>query len=197
LLLPLFATSALAGAGRKLGIYASAGPAIHVSPDDLAYRYDNGFGSRISVGVELSSAIRILGSFNLDSYDLDKHIPNDGPTRATVEDSGTSNLYLTGGIKVNGHKFPVKSVQPYLMGGAGYLRSSRKSISHFNEQPQRESFKSENGLALLVGGGVDVSIGILSKAFIEAYYLIAITESNKSSGVPMRVGLSYYFELGS
>jgi opacity protein-like surface antigen len=87
---------------------------------------------------------------------------------------------------------PLPVVRPYLTGGAGlaWLSVAETRTSIANEPGNTLPAITQNGKKTFnVGAGVDFEVGI--KLFVEARYVWILTEGEKSTYVPVAIGVSF------
>jgi hypothetical protein len=124
----------------------------------------------------------------------------------SIGDGGTlSILTFTGNLKL-GFGFHDDEVAPYVVVGAGFLKTSVSDVSAsylYSEQTavvvstysplvlRRSQFNVTSAVVASVGAGIDVPLSKANSMFIEGRYAIGFTAYDNTTYIPVKLGLRF------
>jgi hypothetical protein len=187
-----------ANAGR-VTLYALGGVARPIEPDEFRAAWKNsisfagGFGYRTGPWLEIGAAIsidRFKANGDRPGYVL---LPNEDLTDATVLGGETSLLYFNGEARIY-LPLSLSRMSVWALGGAGLFRQTFQEMTISQGDGLVDEvflFDGENALGVSGGGGVGFRISPELWATVEATYIVGFTSDERTSYLPLRVGLAY------
>lgn len=189
--LTLLAVAApLAAQGTGFGFGASVGANV---PNG---RYSDGAKTGLVANglVELrpSSTLALRGELFWSRSDIDSPIIRSVGNAVLPASTNTAsgNVDLVGGIANVTYSFGPSMIHPYLIGGVGVYRRRVAQDVQGTAQEFRNLTQSDSEVGFNGGGGIRLSLGGLS-AFLEARYHSVATSPDRTSFVPVTVGIIF------
>ena len=200
----ILALSGTALAGEiKPAIYVGGGMAIPMSPQLFSDNWKIGFGGTGSVGFEISPVIEIGGTFayNSNSFDEDKFLESIIlPPGARVDITGAKFKAMEflgyGKYTFATGESPFK---PYLKASAGVAKLSRDLTTLVADtsgvEIARETIPevAVTDFTLGFGAGVAYMFSPTAGVWLDAQYLVIMTEGESTAYLPLRAGLKFMF----
>jgi opacity protein-like surface antigen len=188
----LAVTGAQAGIVPEPKIFLGGGFAAPVDPAAFTDGWGLGYGGRMGLGLGLTPALTIVGAIDYNYFGFDE----DAFPSVSIDGGDLSTFYLSGEMRLNILAVPGSPVDPYLLGGVGYLRQSLDEPTVTGGSAAFPfSSDAENAFGFHIGGGVQLNLPVFADIFVEALYLVGFRSGDNTAFIPVRAGVS--LDLGA
>lgn len=195
LVLCALAGSAQAQGTHKLTVNFGLGPAFPVNPERFTDLWNSGptIGTGISYALTPVLAAMVILDFGMFTLNENKALIEVGAPIGNV--AGGRITIRSGTLNLKACVLPhATGIRPYLLGGGGIYRLSVGDVAwRFGDivQPNVpfDLPESETTQMLQVGLGMDIPAGRNVELFVEGRFVIAFTEGDSRTTIPIRLGI--------
>ena len=180
---------------NKTEFYINGGMTFPFAPNKFSDYWNKGFNFGGGIGYLINPNLSFVGNVNYNTFSFnDEEFLNDygfGGYGITISGADASIITVSWNLKTSLQPITT-NVRPYLCGGIGYFRLSKSdvTVSLIGESETVEG-DSESAVSVLFGGGTDFKINENMDFFIEFKYTIGFTEGEKTTMLPLKLGVKF------
>jgi hypothetical protein len=186
---------------KETDLYLGGGIAFPAGPQNVKDCLNMGFNAGAGVGFSLTPAVSLIvsvgyGFFPANESGYLKRTGTPSSVTASTDGGSASALDIAGNIKLSLDPVPNRA-SFYVVAGVGYSTLSfsefRATYAYYGTTTTWYQFKDRSAISTSLGTGIDIPAGETISIFVEGRYLIAFTEHDNTSSIPIRAGAKIAF----
>lgn len=187
----VLACAAVAGAQvpMPLSFYAGGLMSFPNAPDQFKDSYKNGFHGMLGIGYKAMPILQVVGKaeYHHFGYDL---------SELSDVSNGAQSVWLYGADLRIGLNLPASPIKPYILGGGGLAHVSFSPFEGTNLTLTTALNdllpEAQNKFYYNFGGGFEFKLAPMTSLFAQVRYVSIATDNEKTSFVPLTLGLKFF-----
>ena len=183
-----FAFGVSAQVPTPFSLYAGGALSLPNAPDGFKDSFKTGFHGLVGLGYKMGPGFQLVGKAEYHKFAFDF-------TGLSGVDGGDNKMWMFGGDGRLALGLPAAPIKPFAFVGIGIANIKQ---SEFGGNPSLASSitpsfpESQNKIYYNLGGGVELKFGPSFNLFVEGRYVSIATEGDKTTFVPITVGLKFF-----
>ncbi len=172
-----------------ISLYAGGLMSFPNSPDQFKDSYKNGFHGMIGIGYKAMPVAQVVGKAEYHRFGYD-FAQIDGVS------NGAQSVWLYGADLRVGLNLPASPIKPYILGGGGVAHVSFSQFEGTNlslTTALNDALPAaQNKFYFNFGGGFEFKLAPMTSLFAQVRYVSIATDVEKTSFVPLTLGLKFF-----
>lgn len=183
-----FAFGVSAQVPTPFSLYAGGALSLPNAPDDFKNSFKTGYHGLVGLGYKMGPGFQLVGKAEYHKFAFDF-------AGLSGVDGGDSRVWMFGSDGRLALGLPAAPIKPFVFAGIGIanIKQSEFGGNQFLATELNEALPdTQNKVYYNIGGGVELKFGPSLNLFVQGRYVSVATEGDKTTFVPITVGLKFF-----